>query len=40
MVRRKEPLDGGMNMLFFHKGSEVLAQVAQRGGGSPIPGDT
>ena len=34
MVRRKEPLDGGMNMLFFHKGSEVLAQVAQRGGGA------
>ena len=26
--------------LFYSKGGEALAQVAQRGGGCPIPGDT
>jgi len=26
--------------LFYNMGSEALAQVAQRGGGCPIPGDT
>ena len=26
--------------LFYNKGGEALAQVAQRGGGCPIPGDT
>ena len=26
--------------VFYNKGSESLAQVAQKGGGCPIPGDT
>ena len=26
--------------MFYHQGGEALAQVAQRGGGCPIPGDT
>ena len=26
--------------VFYSKGSEALAQVAQRGGGCPIPGDS
>ena len=26
--------------MFYNKGSEALAQVVQRGGGHPIPGDT
>ena len=27
-------------MVFYHQGGEAVAQVAQRGGGCPIPGDT
>ncbi len=26
--------------VFYNKGGEALAQVAQRGGGCPIPGDS
>jgi len=27
-----------MEEIFYHEGGETLAQVAQRGGGGPIPG--
>ena len=30
----------GNTLFFYSKGGEALAQVAQRGGGCPIPGDT
>jgi len=38
LTRFKE--EGCREEIFYSKGSEALAQVAQRGVGCPIPGDT
>jgi len=32
-------LAGYKEEIFYHEGGETLAQVAQRGGGGPIPGN-
>jgi len=29
-----------VEVFFYDKGDEALAQVAQKGGGCPVPGDT
>jgi len=37
---RRGDLGGHKEEVFYTKGSEALAQVAQRRGGCPIPGDS
>ena len=39
-MKRGEIQVGCKENVFYNKGGEALAQVAQRGGGCPIPGDT
>ena len=38
-TRRGEIWTGYKEDVFYSKGCEALTQVAQRGGGCPIPGD-
>ena len=38
-IKRGEIQIGQKEKSFYSKGGEALAQVAQRGGGCPIPGD-
>jgi len=32
--------EGGLQQVFYSQGGEAVAQVAQRGGGSPMSGDS
>ena len=39
-TKRGQIQTGYKEKVFYHKSTEVLAQVAPRGGGCPIPADT